>query len=154
MSTLAFERGTAFMADQVMVAKRIEKLIELAKRVKGPDRARPAIEDDEIARRLATARAECAAVRAMTLAGISRSRRQSQPGAEGSMVRLHFALLEQRVGRLAMDLLGTDGLVHDEDPQSWSHRYLYDFAQTIGGGTAEIQRNIIGERVLGLPKGT
>ncbi len=153
MSTLAFERGTAFMADQVMVARRIEQLIELAKERRGPDRRRPAIDDDEIARRLATARAECAAVRAMTLAGVSRSRRQGMPGAEGSMVRLYFALLEQRVGRLAMDLLDTDSLVHDEDPHGWSHRYLYDFAQTIGGGTAEIQRNIIGERVLGLPKG-
>jgi alkylation response protein AidB-like acyl-CoA dehydrogenase len=152
MSTLAFERGTAFMAEQVMLARRIERLIGLAGDIKAPDGRRPAILDDEFARRLATVRAECAALRAMTLASVSRNARQELPGPEGSMVRLYFALLVQRVGALAMDMLGAPALAYDPQPHAWSHQYFYEFAQTIGGGTSEIQRNIIGERVLGLPK--
>ncbi|HKY92167.1 MAG TPA: acyl-CoA dehydrogenase family protein, partial [Nevskiaceae bacterium] len=105
-----------------------------------------------LARRLATARAEVAALRAMTLAAVSRARRTEQPGPEGSILRLYYGLLAQRVSALALDVTGLPALAHDEDPESWTHRYLYDYAQTIGGGTGEIQKNIIAERVLGLPR--
>lgn len=154
MSTLSFERGTAFMADQVELAATVENLIEEARTRTGPDGRRPAIEDDEIARRLATARAEVAALRAMTIAGISRNARTGVPGPEGSMVRLFHGELHQRVYQLALDIIGSDSLrlTPVDGDGVWTGPYLQSFAYTIGGGTTDIQRNIVGERVLGLPR--
>lgn len=154
MSTLSFERGTAFMADQVELAATVESLIEEARTRTGPDGRRPAIQDDDIARRLATVRAEVAALRAMTIAGISRNARTGVPGPEGSMVRLFHGELHQRVYQLALEVIGSDALrltpVDGDDV--WTGPYLQSFAYTIGGGTTDIQRNIVGERVLGLPR--
>src|SRR5699024_5073798 len=82
MSTLAFERGTAFTASQVQLASIVEDLFGAARTIPGPDGRRAAIADDEIARRLAMARAEVAALRAMTYLGVSRSAKQDTPGAE------------------------------------------------------------------------
>jgi alkylation response protein AidB-like acyl-CoA dehydrogenase len=154
MSTLSFERGTAFTLSQVRLAHTVEDLIGAAREHTGPDGRRPAIADEEFARRLATARAEVAALRAMTYAVISRSARQGTPGPEGSIVKLYYAEVAQRVYRLAFDLLGPDALrfITRWAPGGWSGNYLYSYAISIGGGTSEIQRNIIGERVLALPR--
>jgi alkylation response protein AidB-like acyl-CoA dehydrogenase len=154
MSTLSFERGTAFMADQVELAATVENLIEEARTRTGPDGRRPAIQDDELARRLATARAEVAALRAMTIAGISRTARTGVPGPEGSIVRLFHGELHQRVYQLALDVIGPDALrlTPVDGDGVWTGPYLQSFAYTIGGGTTDIQRNIVGERVLGLPR--
>jgi alkylation response protein AidB-like acyl-CoA dehydrogenase len=154
MSTLGFERGTAFTAGQVALHKSVERLIEAAAATTGPDGRRPALDDDELAGRLADLRAEVAALRAMTYALVSRNARAATPGAEGSMVKLYYADVTQRLYRLAMDVLGGDGLhfVHKHDPGGWTGAYMYSLASSIGGGTSEIQRNIIGERVLGLPR--
>ena len=154
MSTLSFERGTAFMADQVELAKVVENLIDEARTRTGPDGRRPAIQDEELARRLATCRAECAALRAMTVAGISRNLRTAMPGPEGSMIRLFHGELHQRVYRLALDIIGPDAFefTNVDGEGVWTGPYLQSFAYTIGGGTTDIQRNIVGERVLGLPR--
>ncbi|GAB2982073.1 acyl-CoA dehydrogenase family protein [Amycolatopsis acidiphila] len=154
MSTLGFERGSAFMADQLALHRRLEQLIELAGEVTGPDGRRPALADDEIARRLADARAEVAALRAMTYAAVSRNARRPTPGPEGSIVKLYFAEIRQSLLRLTMDVLGPRGLtfVHRHEPDGHTGAYLYSLAASIGGGTSEVQRTIIGERVLGLPR--
>jgi alkylation response protein AidB-like acyl-CoA dehydrogenase len=154
MSTLSFERGTAFMADQVELAAVVEDLIAEAGRRGGPGGRVRAIDDDEIARRLATVRAEVAALRAMTIAGISRTRRSGVPGPEASMIRLFHGELHQRVYQLALDVIGSDALelTAVDGSGAWTGPYLQSFAYTIGGGTSDIQRNIIGERVLGLPR--
>ncbi len=154
MSTLSFERGTAFMADQIELAAVVEELIGLARERTGPDGRRPAIADEELARRLATARAEVAALGAMTVAGISRNQRTGMPGPEGSMIRLFHGELHQRVYQLALDVIGPDALelTGIDGDGVWTGPYLQSFAYTIGGGTTDIQRNIVGERVLGLPR--
>jgi alkylation response protein AidB-like acyl-CoA dehydrogenase len=154
MSTLSFERGTAFTASQVELNETVEQLIELARGQVGPDGRRPAIQDEEIAHRLATARAEVAALRSMTYAGVSRNSRQPTPGPEGSILKLFYAELGQRVYRLAADLLGPDvlRLGATAGATDWHHDYLASYAYSIAGGTSEIMKNIIGERVLGLPR--
>jgi alkylation response protein AidB-like acyl-CoA dehydrogenase len=154
MSTLSFERGTAFTAGQVRLASTVEHLIDLAGQRLGPLRHGTALADESLAVRLATARAEVAALRAMTYAVISRSVRRGTPGPEGSIVKLYFSEIEQRVARLSMDVLGPDSLrfVSKWLPGGWTGDYLRSYASSIGGGTSEIQRNIIGERVLGLPR--
>lgn len=154
MSTLGFERGTAFMADQVGLHKDVERLVDLARETTGPDGRRPAIEDDEIARRIADARAEVAALRAMTYATVSRNARRAVPGPDGSLIKLYYAEVKQRIHRLIMDVLGPAGLrfTHRYQPDGWTGAYLYSLSASIGGGTSEIQRTIVGERMLGLPR--
>ncbi len=156
MATLSFERGTAFMSEQVRLARRLAALVEVARQAPGPDGRGRAIDDDEIARRLALAAAEVEAMRAMTYRSLSLAARTGTPGAEASMIRLFFSELIQRIDVLAMDILGADAVggfdAAGASGGEWTERYLTGLSQTIGGGTKEIQRNIIGERVLGLPR--
>ncbi len=149
MSTLSFERGTGFLPEQVELVARVDELVDLA-RTRTDRAGRALIEDSGLAERLATARAEAHAVLAMTLAVISRNARSSQPGPEASMVRLLFSQLQQRVAALAVDLRGLEGLA---EGSPWVHDYLYLFATTIAAGTKDVQRGIVAERVLGLPRG-
>jgi alkylation response protein AidB-like acyl-CoA dehydrogenase len=83
-------------------------------------------------------------------------REQGTPGPEGSVLKLGGALLMQKITALAVDLLGADGMLFDQyDAVSRSddpvEQFLGAQASTIAGGTSEIMRNILGERVLGLP---
>lgn len=153
MSTLSFERGTAFTISQVQLSSNVERLIELAASHRSVN-GRPMIEDDSIIHRLARARADVAALRALTYLNISRNVRSPQPGAEGSMLKVEDARLLQEVCRLAIDILGPRSLelVEEEDESYWVERQLLAYASSIGGGTSEIQKNIIAERVLGLPR--
>jgi alkylation response protein AidB-like acyl-CoA dehydrogenase len=68
------------------------------------------------------------------------------------MVKLFYTELRQRVMRLAVEILGAGSGLGGVTHASWDEEYLVSYSDTIGGGTSEIQRNIIGERVLGLPR--
>lgn len=70
------------------------------------------------------------------------------------MIRLFHGELHQRVYQLALDIIGPEalGLTPVDGEGNWTGPYLQSFAYTIGGGTSDIQRNIVGERVLGLPR--
>jgi alkylation response protein AidB-like acyl-CoA dehydrogenase len=152
MSTLAFERGTAFTLSQVRLARTIEDLIVDCGRRLAPN-GRPVIDDVEVARRLAYLRAEVASLRAMTYATISRSLRAGTPGPEGSMMKLEYAEIADRIYALAFEILGPAAMeLVSRWRGGWSGYYLYSYSLSIAGGTSEIQRNIIGERVLGLPR--
>jgi alkylation response protein AidB-like acyl-CoA dehydrogenase len=143
MATLSFERGTAFLSEQVRLARRVDELVAKA-------RSTGATRDDELARRLARARAEVDAMRAMSYRSISLAARTGVPGAEASLIRLFFSELVQRIDLLAMDIQGGSGVA--ERSSRWTTGYLAGLSQTIGGGTKDIQRNIIGDRFLGLPR--
>ena len=81
--------------------------------------------------------------------------RGRQPGSEGSITKLFQSELIQRVARTTVDLLGPAGAAWaagDADTTSILQTFHYSSAHTIAGGTSEVQRNIIGERVLGLPR--
>jgi alkylation response protein AidB-like acyl-CoA dehydrogenase len=153
MSTLGFERGTAFMQAQTELSRTVERLIGLARSRRARHGAVLA-DSDEVVSRLSTLRAEVMALRAMTYAGVSRSARVAVPGPDGSMLKVFFADLTQRVYQCGFDLLGIDALEVDGRyvRDSWVRQYLYFYAATIGAGTSEVQRNIIGDRVLGLPR--
>lgn len=137
MSTLGFERGAASIPGVLEIKKAIEELIEEA-------RTRRA---DAVLADLADARADALTLRAMVHHIIARNR----GGSEGSMVRLRLSELSQRVSGLAMDLLGPAALDRSA-LGGWPRRCLIDLKHTIAGGTSEIQRNILGERVFGLPR--
>jgi alkylation response protein AidB-like acyl-CoA dehydrogenase len=165
MSTLSFERGTAFLSEQVRLTRLVDQLIDLARRtpVGGADGAPAALADDEIARRLALLRAEVEALRSMTYRSVSRTARTGVPSSEASLIRLFFSELQQRVFALAMEVLGPEILAwdaaggslrsaHGTTTASWVSHYLVAFASTIAAGSKDIQRNIIGDRILGLPR--
>jgi alkylation response protein AidB-like acyl-CoA dehydrogenase len=152
MSTLAWERGTAFISEQVELARMVDHLVEAARSRIGPDGERPAIEHDELREQLAAARAEVRALRSMTVASVSRIAQTGIPGAEASIIRLYFSELLQRVRRLSLRVLGAQAMEAGAGFEGWGWSYVDAFRYTIAAGTAEIQRNIIGERILGLPK--
>jgi alkylation response protein AidB-like acyl-CoA dehydrogenase len=146
MSTLRFERGTATIKEQIRCAHVVERLIDIAKRRSNTD-----LSADEIGSRLADLRAELAAVRAMTYVIVSRSAKGGPPGPESSLVKAMFSEVQQRLRLLSMDILEDEGLEMAEH-EGWVHDYLRSYANTIAAGTSEIQRNIISERVLGMPR--
>lgn len=138
MATLGFERGTASLALQIGLVERIEKLAADCT-------------DPVIAPRIADLRADAAALKAMSYS-FALASESGAPGPEGSLIRLYFAELAKRASDAAVDLYGI-GAVQLAGDHGWAYDYLEAFSETIAGGTAEIQRNIIGERVLGLPRG-
>jgi alkylation response protein AidB-like acyl-CoA dehydrogenase len=153
MTTLGFERGTAFINHQIALATTVDKLIALAGSAPGVDGYSTAIEDGAVADRLASLRAEVAALRAMTYLSVSRGMVQEVPGPEGNIIALYYAELSKRVYALAVDLLGPEGLEKRSSGRDWLTEYLDAFKNTIAGGSSQIRRNIIGERLLGLPRG-
>ncbi|WP_231637163.1 acyl-CoA dehydrogenase family protein [Microbacterium sp. No. 7] len=153
MSTLSFERGTAFMSDIVELGRTVEELIQVAKEKRSWNAAASAWDDDRIRCELAALRADVAALRALNYATVSRVARTGSPGPESSIVRLSFGLLTQRVFGLAQEIVGDAALDGGAQPdRRWSLGYLNSFRAVIAAGTKDIQRTIIGERVLGLPK--
>lgn len=145
MSTLSFERGTGFISQQVELAREVEALLERA-------RSTGRLDDEHLAEQLAQMRAEVSALRAMTYRSVSEVARKGAPGSEASIIRLFTAELAQRVSRLTIALLGDEMLDFRYGDDGEIHHYLRAYAGTIAGGAAQIQRDIIGERVLGLPK--
>lgn len=145
MSTLGFERGTGFMKLQTELSIAVEKLISDADVLESPD-------GSGIHARLGDLRADVLAMRAMTYTTVSTAARTDVPGPEGSIVKSFYAELAQRIYRTRMDVIGTLGLDRGGPYAHDIGEYLYSYSNTIGGGTSEIQRDIIGERVLGLPR--
>jgi alkylation response protein AidB-like acyl-CoA dehydrogenase len=147
LSTLAFERGAASIPQAMELAQSIEELVNYVDAQRADRRPRSsglsALES-----RLAAARADAAALKSMIHLVIA----QDHGSSQGSLVRLYLSELAQRVASLAMDVLGAASLERSA-LGGWPLRYLIAFKHTIAGGTAEIQRNIIGERILGLPRG-
>jgi alkylation response protein AidB-like acyl-CoA dehydrogenase len=133
----------------------IARLIELARRVEID--GRPAREDPRVRQRLAQLTIEGEALKYTRLRSLTRQLRGEPPGPEGSVLKLSGSELGVRIGDIAGELLGIHVLVNQPsaivpDAPRWFNRVLAARQYTISAGTSEIQRNIIGERVLGLPK--
>jgi 3-oxochol-4-en-24-oyl-CoA dehydrogenase len=105
-----------------------------------------AAEQREIARLIAQEHA----IRLVNLRQVTRAVSGSAPGAEGIVTKLLTAEHAQRVAELAMTIAGRGVLADSEERVRW--HYLYSRCLTIAGGTSEISRNVIGERILGLPR--
>jgi len=151
MAQLSFERGTAFMPSQIETQKTVEDLIQLPRTTRLED-GRLAIDDDHIAYQRAKVRPETRALLATTLLGISRNERSGMPGPEGAMLKLFQSELYKRSTALALDSVGNDRVALSSLAGRWPQAFLGSFANTLGGGTSEVMRNIIGERHLGLPR--
>jgi alkylation response protein AidB-like acyl-CoA dehydrogenase len=153
MTTLSFERSFAGGAGH---GSQIKRLIELAKMVKLE--GKPAWEKEWVRQQLAQFAIENEAAKYARLRSFTRQLRGLPPGPEGSMLKLFGSELGVRIARFSTELLGGYGLLGQAtevvpDAPRWLNRVLSSRQYTIAGGTSEIQRNIIGERTLGLPKG-
>jgi alkylation response protein AidB-like acyl-CoA dehydrogenase len=154
VTTLMYERvatGGFFRFGKIM-----PQLIDLARRVEM--NGRPAIEDTSVRQQLAQFAIEAEAIKYNDLRRLTRQLKGSPPGPEGSFSKITTTELNFRIANFAMELLGPYAILEKGssfavDHARWSHRMLAARAGTIAAGTNEIQRGIIGERVLGLPKG-
>ena len=153
LRTLEFERGGSAFSSFCQLAVHLEQLIAQARRANGPAGAAAAIGDPRIAGRLALARARVQALRALMYTMVEAAERGVELGAEGGIMHLPYTEVEQEIYRLAVDIGGAGGLVRRGGPAiGWHSLWLKSLSATIAGGTSEIQRNTIGERLLGLPR--
>ncbi|MGV0804488.1 acyl-CoA dehydrogenase IpdE1 [Mycolicibacterium setense] len=141
MGTLTFERGVSTLGQQIRYAREHSNLVELAKRTGAGD-------DPLIRQRLTESWTGLQAMRSYALATMD----VEQPGQD-NVSKLLWANWHRELGEIAMDVQGMAGLTLPEGEfDEWQRLYLFSRSDTIYGGSNEIQRNIIAERVLGLPR--
>ena len=141
MGTLMFERGVSTLGQQIRYARELSGLVELAKR-------NGAAEDPLIRQRLTRAWVGLQTMRSYALATMD----EEKPGQD-SVAKLLWSNWHRDLGELAMAVRGKSGLVLDDGEfDEWQRLFLFSRADTIYGGSNEVQRNIIAERVLGLPR--
>jgi len=150
ITTLMFERGPRALSRQLILRQGIAELLELA-------RARGRARDPVMRQRLAQAYIDAEALRYANLRTLTRLVQGEQPGPEGSASKLFFSETWQRVLELGLELQGSYAALWQGSPRAvgdgwWQYRALRSRGDTIAGGTSEIMKNILAERVLGLPK--
>jgi alkylation response protein AidB-like acyl-CoA dehydrogenase len=145
MGTLTFERGVSTLGQQIEYARELSGVVELAKRNGTAD-------DPLIRERLTRSWAGLRTMRSYALATMDVEGGGRAAGKD-NVSKLLWANWHRELGEIAMDVVGKAGLVlADGDFDEWQRLYLFSRADTIYGGSNEIQRNIIAERVLGLPR--
>ena len=147
MGLLAFERGVSTLGQQMGFRNELDEIIAEAK-VTGKDR------DPVIRQRIASAEIGLRLMRYGALRMLSNSDHSSIDGA-ALTYKIQWASWRRRLGELAMDVLGQAGEVAADDAYEWDvlpNLFLFSRADTIYGGTNQIQRNLIAERGLGLPR--
>jgi len=151
MATLGFERGTAFLSQQLGFQRELAELIEIAHK-------NGATEDDTIRQRLARAYAGVQIMKYNGLRMLTSLVRKGELGPEASIGKLYWSTWHRDLGELAMDVLGPESQVIASEPgepytlNELQRTFMFSRSETIYAGASEIQRNIIGERVLGLPR--
>jgi alkylation response protein AidB-like acyl-CoA dehydrogenase len=155
ISTLMHERGAFGARLHLLFKRNIDRLIELSHTTHR--NGSPAAKDPLIRQKLAQCYAEIEIMRLNQLRAFSRMAATGVPGPEGSILKIFWSELNQRLQQTAQELLGSYGQLLGADSRSidhgiWSYGYLRSRGNTIEAGTSEVQRNIIGHFVLGLPR--
>ncbi|HJR18463.1 MAG TPA: acyl-CoA dehydrogenase family protein [Actinomycetota bacterium] len=150
-TTLANERGTSFVWKE-QVLHEVARDLLWRRAIERGDTANPLVRQ-----KLAQSWMDVEIFRLHNGRTLSRLARGEQIGPESSIVKLFWTEMSQRLYENAGAILGWDGLVTPEDEQAvdrgrWARGMLWSRAASIAGGTSEIQRNIIAERILGLPR--
>ena len=158
MGTLGFERGASTLGQQTGYRRELDSLLELA-------RANGSIRDPSLRQDLMRSYSELEILRYNQLRMLTALVADGVPGPEMSIGKLYWASWHRRLGELGMRVRGTSAMVGIdatpplEDPldigyhlDSLQRTFLYSRAHTIYGGSNQVQRNVIGERVLGLPR--
>ena len=145
MATLGFERGISTLANQIGFRRELGAVVDLAKET-------GAYDDPIVRDKLTRFRVRLDVMRAhaeRTLASVT----SGTPGTESSVAKLLWAHWHRELGELVMDVAGAPSMVEGPDGlDEWQRMFLFTRADTIYGGSDEVQRNIIAERTLGLPR--
>ena len=152
MGLLGFERGVSTLGQQVGFARELDGVVALA-------RANGALDDPVLRDRLAGLKVELEVMHSNALRGLSAAAAGEGSDAGGgaaSIAKLVWAGWHRRLGEAAMEVAGRGGLTVGEgyDLDQWQRLFLFSRADTIYGGSDEVQRNILAERVLHLPQRT
>jgi alkylation response protein AidB-like acyl-CoA dehydrogenase len=161
MTLLGFERGAAAAVNSIRYQAELDRLVEMA-------RAYGKHTDPKIRQRLAWCHTRVQMMRFVGYRTLTQFLRGHQPGPDAAISKLLWSEYHKTVTELAMEIMGADGLVPTgrmpssafgaDDPgapnstNSWAMTFLNARAGTIYAGSSQIQRNIVGEMVLGLPK--
>ncbi|HVU73745.1 MAG TPA: acyl-CoA dehydrogenase family protein [Mycobacteriales bacterium] len=148
MGLLGYERGVATLGQQVGFARELDALCAVAKQNGKAD-------DPLVRDRLAQAWIGLRVMRYHALVSLGNAEAGVPPGTEASVSKLLWATWHQQLGELAMDVLGVGATVADGEPyelDEWQRLYLFTRSDTIYGGSHEVQRGIVAERGLGLPR--
>jgi alkylation response protein AidB-like acyl-CoA dehydrogenase len=143
MATLGFERGVSTVGQQIGFQRELDALLSVA-------RGNGTWDDPVIRDRLAKAQVELEVIRLNALRTLS----EDQAPQQASISKLLWASWHRSLGDLAMLVRGADALTtgSGDDLDEWQRLYLFTRADTIYGGSDEIQRNVLAERVLDLPR--
>jgi alkylation response protein AidB-like acyl-CoA dehydrogenase len=150
-TTLAHERGTSFpFKEQVVHEVFLEELYTLAA-------ASGKLDDPDVAGALADAAVKLRVFRLHNWRTLTRLARGHEPGPESSVVKLSWTDMSQSIAEAALLVVGDAAPLWGDatdNPMSgkWQRQWLWSKAATIAGGTSEIQKTIIGDRILGLPR--
>ncbi len=156
MHTLAHERGWYGVGRQVVLRVLLDSLVEQAGHCGRGGRG--AIDDEALRLKLARAHIGIEVLKHQGYRSVGQMIADGHPGLESSVDKIVLARVEQQLAATALDVLGAHaalggGAPAGVDPEHWQHVYLYARAASVYGGSAQIQKNIIAERILGLPKG-
>jgi len=154
MVTFSFERGTAFVGELLHSARLVGSLAQIARKV--PRGSGTVWDDAGVRRELGHIAADLDGLWHLTKRTITEAERTGVPGIGGSIFKLYYSEVRHKLGDLAMRILGPAGLSHEdiaelpaaEHVRGWIHA----MSISIAAGTSQIQRNILSERVLGMPK--
>ena len=144
--TLRFERGTAFAQHIITLRSHIRALVALAQATGGWD---------DIALRAHVGRLDASveALWRMTQMGIAEAERTGLPAPAGSAVKLRYSELAQEIADVTLRTVGRPALAGADDrAREVAREYLWSLQYTIAAGTSQIQRNLIAERILGMPR--
>jgi len=142
LTTLMNERAGLGFFLQVRLRQLLDQLFAIASE-------RGLLEDPVVADRLGELHLKCEVLRLTAYRGLTAIEKYGQPGPEGSLVKWMWSETNQQLTQLAADLVGPSALLAGD---SWAYELMRSRGNTIEGGTTEILKNIIAERVLGLPK--
>jgi alkylation response protein AidB-like acyl-CoA dehydrogenase len=142
LTTLMNERAGLGFALQVRLRQQLDDLLAVAAE-------RGLLEDPLVADALADLHVRCESIRLLAWKGLTDTERYGQPGPEGSLVKWQWSDTNQRLTQLAADIVGPEALTAGT---AWSYELLRARGNTIEGGTTEVLKNIVAERVLGLPR--
>ncbi len=150
ITALMNERANLGSGFYIQFKKTLDQLIRLMKEEKSNGKR---LADDPINRqKIAQIYLELEIFKLTTNRALSKIAHNATPGPEGSILKIYWSEMNQRFVQAAMEILGDQSQLKDFDEGAWAYRYLRSRGNTIEAGTSEIQRNIVAQRVLGLPR--
>lgn len=163
-TTLSYERGGNTLSRVTRMQESFARLVKVANTLQKD--GKKAIDDPITRQKLGEIYSEVEVLRYSSLRILSRLEKGLRPGPESSIAKLHYSELDKKIQEIILDILGPYGqqiegappeLMFSEDSGygeagTWAYTYVWSRAGTIYAGSSEIQKNILGERVLGLPK--